>query len=235
MSTEKDNIKIGYSYRFKNGSEKAFNISLDRQTLSLVSGGHTDPPIWTKLYHNKCINCSLNEETNRYCPVALNLAHIVDEFKDFFSHENVSVTVTTEERAYSKNTSLQEGLSSLIGIVMVTSGCPVMEKLKPMVRFHLPFATIEETIFRMVSIYLVAQYYLNLSGSDADWKLDGLKDIYSEVGQVNRDFAQRLRDATKRDANLNALVNLDCFAAMVPLTAEQALKEIEDYFSAYKR
>ncbi len=50
---------------------------------------------------------------------------------------------------------------------------------------------------------------------------------------MNRDFAQRLADAAKKDANVNALVNLDCFATMVPLAAEETLNEIKSYFSAH--
>ncbi|HEY6012231.1 MAG TPA: hypothetical protein VIX18_12265, partial [Nitrospirota bacterium] len=57
--------------------------------------------------------------------------------------------------------------------------------------------------------------------------------VYAEVGIVNRDFANRLRDAAKKDANINALVNLDCFAAMVPLLADDTLKGLKPYFSAY--
>lgn len=226
-------IKIVYSFRFENGVNKIFNLLLDRQTLGFISEKRSDSPLWTKLNHNKCANCLLDEGSNKHCPVALNLADIAEEFKDFFAYENVSVTVATEDRTYLKDTTIQQGLSSLIGIVMTTSGCPVMEHLKPMVRFHLPFATLTETIFRMVSMYLVAQYFLNQDGGTADWKLDGFDNIYAEVGQVNRDFAQRLADAAKKDANVNALVSLDCFATMVPLAAEETLNEIKLYFSAY--
>lgn len=226
-------IKIVYSFRFENGVNKIFNLLLDRQTLGFISEKRFEPPLWTKLNHNKCANCLLDEGSNKYCPVALNLADIAEEFKDFFAYENVSVTVATEDRTYLKDTTIQQGLSSLIGIVMTTSGCPVMEHLKPMVRFHLPFATLTETIFRMVSMYFMAQYFLNWDGGTADWKLDGLEKIYAEVGQVNRDFAQRLADAAKKDANVNALVSLDCFATMVPLAAEETLNEIKLYFSAY--
>lgn len=226
-------IKIVYSFKFENGANKIFNILLDRQTLGFISENRSDSPLWTKLNHNKCANCLLNEGSNKYCPVALNLADIAEEFKDFFAYENVGVTVTTEDRTYLKETTIQQGLSSLIGIIMTTSGCPVMEHLKPMVRFHLPFATLTETIFRMVSMYFMAQYFLNQDGRTADWKLDGLEKIYAEVGQVNRDFAQRLADAAKKDANVNALVSLDCFATMVPLAAEETLNEIKLYFSAY--
>ena len=50
---------------------------------------------------------------------------------------------------------------------------------------------------------------------------------------VNRDFAIRLRDAAKKDANINALVSLDCFAAMMPLAAEDTLKSLKPYFASY--
>jgi len=149
------------------------------------------------------------------------------------SHEGVAVTVTTEERMYTKDTTIQQGLSPLIGIIMTTSGCPIMEHLKPMVRFHLPFASLDETVFRMVAMHLMVQYYRNQEGKQAEWGLDGLTRVYAQVGIVNRDFANRLRDAAKKDANINALVNLDCFASMVPLVADDTLKAIRPYFSAY--
>ena len=53
---------------------------------------------------------------------------------------------------------------SLIGIYMVTSGCPIMDKLRPMARFHLPFASTEETIYRAISTYLLGQYFLEQKG-----------------------------------------------------------------------
>ena len=60
-----------------------------------------------------------------------------------------------------------------------------------------------------------------------------LAKLYAEVAVVNRDFVRRLRDALMEDANINALVGLDCFATMVPLIAEDALNEIRQYFSAF--
>ena len=226
-------IKIDYSYRFQNGSTKTFNLLLDAQTLGLMLEKRPDPPLWVLLNHKKCENCPLDERKHPYCPVALNFSDIAEQFKDMLSHEKVSVIVTTDERTYSKVTTIQQGLSPLIGIIMTTSGCPVMEHLKPMVRFHLPFATLEETIFRMVSMYLMVQHYRHQDGKPVDWTLDGLVKVYATVSIVNRDFAIRLRDAAKKDANINALVNLDCFAAMLPLAAEDTLQAIKPYFSAY--
>ena len=233
MSPEQNHIKIIYSYKFEDGTIKSFNILLNRQNLSFISEKNHNPPSWAVLSNNKCRNCTLNVDTNKYCPVALNLTFIVEEFKEYFSYEMVGVTVITEERTYSKDTTLQAGLSSLLGIIMVTSGCPVMEYLKPMVRFHLPFAVLDETVFRMASMYLMSQYFLKQNGKMAGLELNGLKKIYSDVNQVNIDFARRLTEAAEKDANVNALVNLNCFAMMIPLTVEKKLKELENYFSVY--
>jgi hypothetical protein len=232
-NTMMDYLKIIYSFNFRDGLIKEFTISLDQETLDLITEDIPAPPVWAELNYNKCSICTLDDSLNRYCPIALNLVKMNEAFKDSYSYEDVSVHVITEERSYSKDTSLQEGLSALLGIIMVTSGCPVMEHLKPMVRFHLPFATLIETVFRMASMYFMAQFFLGLKGKAFDLSLDGLKEIYTEVSQVNRDFSQRLADAASKDAHINALVNLDCFATMIPIQAEETLKEIENYFAAY--
>ncbi|OGW34089.1 MAG: hypothetical protein A2010_15625 [Nitrospirae bacterium GWD2_57_9] len=228
-----DPIKIVYSYQFKTGSPVVFNLKLDRDTLGLMLEKKLAPPLWTLLNHKRCENCPLDEKLYLHCPVALNFADIAEPFKDMLSHEKVMVAVMTEERTFSKETMIQHGLSPLVGIIMTTSGCPIMEHLKPMVRFHLPFASLDETIFRMVSMYLLVQYYRSKDGKPAGWNLDGLMEAYAKVSIVNRDFANRLRDAAKKDANINALVNLDCFAAMMPFAAEETLKNLKQYFGAY--
>jgi hypothetical protein len=102
-----------------------------------------------------------------------------------------------------------------------------------MVRFHLPFATMEETMFRMVSMYLMAQYYRSREGSPAEWTLDGLMRVYGEVSVVNRCFSLRLIEAAAKDASINALVSLDCFASMMPLMTEDMLKSLKPYFLPY--
>lgn len=226
-------IRIDYTYSFTNGTSRSFPILLDAGSLAFVPQTKHEPPLWTLLSMNKCSNCPLDEKRHTYCPVALNLSGIVQQFKDFLSHERVAVKVTVEERTYEKETTVQQGLSPLLGIIMTTSGCPVMEPLKPMVRFHLPFASLTETIFRMVSMYLVAQYFRQQSGMQAELGIEGLKKIYGQVNLVNRDFAKRLRAAAEKDANVNALVILDCFAAMVPLAAEETLAQVRDSFAAY--
>lgn len=109
-----------------------------------------------------------------------------------------------------------------------------MEPLRPLVRFHLPFASMEETEFRIVSMYLVAQYFRAKGGKTPDWSLEGLQEIYNRVGVVNRCFAERLRSATTKDASVNAIVILDCFAKGVPFAVRTTLRDYEKYFDSYR-
>jgi hypothetical protein len=227
-----DMLNIVYTYKLKDGTSKMFDIRLEKDTLRYAPGKPGNRPLWALLNFNKCRICPLSESEHAYCPVAENLAGIVEEFKNLLSHETATVTVTTAERTYGKETAIQQGLAPLLGIVMTTTGCPVMEQLKPMVRFHLPFASIEETIFRMVSMHLVAQYYRHQDGRSAAWNLDGLMRIYSDVSKVNHDFANRMRAAASKDANVNALVSLDCFATMMPLAAGEIMLRFKPYFAA---
>ena len=227
-----DDFTITYVYRFEDGSTIKFDLLLNNTTLALTVEKNRELPDWTLLIYDKCGICPLDDRTHPHCPVAANLSGTVEKFNKFVSHDKVKVACIVEERTYTKSTTVQMGVSPLLGIIMATSGCPILEQLKPMVRYHLPFASLEETIFRMVSMHLVAQYLRKQAGKSVDWSLDGLMLIYGQVGQVNNDFASRLQGAAQNDVNVNALVNLDAFAKMVPLAADKMLKKISPYFSA---
>lgn len=227
-----ESIEITYRYSFQDNSEIEFPLILEKQTLALRHLHEGEPPEWAVLTFNRCSVCSLDPDSNKHCPIAVNLCHIVEAFKDFFSYESVQVVVFTKERTYSKSATIQECLSAMLGIIMVTSGCPVMERLKPMVRFHLPFASLEESTYRLLSMYLVAQLYRYRRGENADLDLQGLDAMYQNVGAVNESFAKRLLAAARKDANVNAMVNLDCLAKMVPFSVEELLEEMTPYFDA---
>jgi len=234
MSTE-DKINYRYKFILGNGVEREFNIQLDGLTLNLIK---TDKifvyPTWTELKNFKCPNCTLDEKTSKYCPIAVNIIELVDFFKESISYEEADVIVNSDAREYRKHTTLQKGVSALIGIYMVTSGCPVMEKLKPMVRYHLPFATMEETSYRVISMYLLAQYFLYKRGKEVDLELKKLARIYDDVQVVNRNICAKLRELEIEDAILNALINLDCFASSVSLASyEEMLKKIEYVFKVF--
>ena len=233
-SSKSETLRFLYTFEFPDGTEKKFEVLLSAKTLELVTKNDLPKPAWTKLKYQQCEHCPLGDE-HEYCPVAVNLSALVESFKDSVSFESTNVRVQTNERIYEKKTTLQKGLSSIIGMYMVTSDCPVMDKLRPMVRFHLPFGSLEETVYRAASMYLTAQYLLMRKGKTPDWDLKKLVEIYKSVGHVNRGISNRLSSASEEDANMNAVVILSAYAEMVPFSIEHQLAELEYIFSEYTK
>jgi len=225
---------LRYFFRLSNGQEKAFEIHLEYPAMQLAGHAQEKPPEWARLQFNQCPNCPLSADRFPFCPIAANLAPVIEFFKDSLSTEVVEITISSENRSYQKRAPLQFGISSLMGIHMVTSGCPVMDKLRPMVYTHLPFSTADETLYRAISMYLIAQFLLHKRGLPADWDVKGLVAIYEEIGKVNQSFVKRLVSINPRDSTLNALVSLDCFASYNTLSiTENYLEELESVFGSY--
>jgi len=233
-SRKSETLRFLYTFQFPDNTERQFEVRLNTKTLELVSKKDLPKPAWTKLKYKQCENCPLGDE-HEYCPVAVNLSALVESFKDSISYESTNVRVQTNERIFEKMTTVQKGLSSIVGIYMVTSDCPVMDKLRPMVRFHLPFGSIEETVYRAVSMYLTAQYLLMRQGKTPDWDLRKLVEIYRAVNDVNRGISNRLASASEEDANTNAVVILLAYAEMIPFSIERHLAELEYIFSEYTK
>lgn len=238
MDYNRDNIVDVIAFRvvftFKDGLEKEYDIRLDRKTLRLIQSEKKPPSPWASLKEFRCPNCPLDESQYEFCPTATSIIELIDYFKNRESIEEVEVLIETHERAYLKKVPLYEALSSLLGIYMVTTGCPILEKLKPMVRYHLPFASIEETTYRSVTMYLLAQFFLQRRKNKPDWNLDNLASIYSDIQIVNKNVCNKLKEITTRDAATNALVKLDYSALYISLRVNRnILDEIESYFNAY--
>ena len=225
-------FEITYVFRFATGASIQVPARLDPVTLSLVTDNHSQPPEWARLESVGCSECPLVEASTHFCPLAANLAALVQEFAGHDSYEKVHLIVTTPERIISADTTLQAALSSLTGIIMVSSGCPTMDKLRPMVRFHLPLATEQETVYRAASMYLVAQFLRAQAGATPEWSMSGLEAIYHDVHRVNLAMAKCIRKAASRDANANALVRLDLFTEGVSRSTQEALKGLRYLFAA---
>jgi|WetSurMetagenome_2_1015567.scaffolds.fasta_scaffold216171_1 hypothetical protein len=226
-------ITIHYIFKFKDRNENHVHVKLDANTLDLIADVPASLPAWTNLDFHQCPNCPLTVQANPKCPVAVHLVRLVESFEQLQSHDVIRVEIMTPERITFHETSAQKGLSSLLGLIMSTCGCPHMEFFKPMARFHLPFANSLETTFRAVSMYLIAQYFRRKKGMQADLELEGLKKIYSNIQLINTAMAERLRAITSKDVALNALVVLDIFAQSVPFSIDESLDEIRHLFTSY--
>jgi len=226
---------ITYRFSFPDGELKEFHLALERPELRLhKTEVPADLPVWTELAHQRCPNCSLCAETHSHCPVAVNLVGVVEAFNDVFSYEESDVEVITQARIFTSRARNTHAVGSLIGIYMVTSGCPIMDRLRPMVLTHLPFATTEESVYRSISMYLMAQYFRYKKGLVPDWDLTEFTAFYDDVSTVNQAFVKRLTTFVERDASLNAVVLLNCFAtATRRVITQERFEEVEKMFGAY--
>ncbi len=227
---------IAYRYRitFGDGTQKTFAVAIESEHLGLLREERADHPEWTRLGFNQCPNCPLEASLHPRCPVAESAVALVEAFGDFPSYEEVDVVVESKNRTYSRHTSLQTAVSSLLGLYMVTSGCPILDKLRPMVDMHLPFMSREETLYRMLTMYLLAQHFREQQGRPVDRDLTGLTRLLGEIRRVNIAFCGRLNSIEIKDASVNAVVILSTLGDFPNrLITKRDLARLERLFSEF--
>ncbi len=226
-------IRITYRIRLNDKVTEVFDFDLDGETFELQSTPVENPPKWTELGFKQCSHCPLNVESHPHCPMALQLHKVVERFHNTRSIDEVQLEVITEERTVVQTTALQRVLSSMLGLIFPTCGCPKTDYMRPMARFHLPLANEEETVFRVAGMYLLAQYFLTNNGKKGQFAFDGLIKIYEDFHILNKAIASRLQFATDSDSSKNAITLLDMYSSLVPMLLEDQLAEIRGVFKAY--
>lgn len=214
-------MNVNYNFRFQDGRQVEFKVT--SQPEEVVS----PLPSWARLEHCQCSNCPLKPADSPHCPAATEILPVVNAFQADEAYQKVEVTVTDERRAYSKSTSLEEALRSLLGLKMATSGCPVLGELKSMAVHHLPFANTDEFIMRSVSHYLLQQYFAKRNHQEPDWELKGLVERNQRLQLVNQALWQRIHSVCKGDSNLKALLNFFSMASSVSFSLESQLRKLE--------
>jgi hypothetical protein len=227
----KDTLRIRYGFDLPDGSKKRVDLRFDPKNFRLINEVPAEPPFWTELKFSQCANCPLSSEEHPHCPSALHMAPAVALLKELVSFDTVGVTVTQAERTVHAETSAQQALSSVLGLIMATSGCPWTDRLRPMARFHLPFASEAETVYRSVCMFLLARY---LTGPSDASGFAQLKDLYENLHVVNRDMSRRLGAATRTDPARNAMALLDSYTTLLPAALESQLTELKPLFDAWR-
>ena len=228
-----ETFTITYKFTLADDSEEVFELVFDARTIELVINDQEPPPAWAELIYHQCPSCPMKPDTHLYCPVARNLATAVGRLDHLMSFDRVSVQVISTERRVSLNTSAQEGISSLMGLLIAGSSCPVTHFFKPMARYHLPFANKDETLWRAAATFLLASYFGEGGLKKSDISLDGLINIYYDVALLNDHMVERVRSATSKDSAVNALVHLDVFAKFLTPPLEDSLNQIKHIFSPF--
>lgn len=230
-----DTIEIRYRFKFDETRQASVNVVLDARNLTVVRDIRKDLPTWTRLDFNQCPHCPLDRAEHPVCPVAAVLVDVVRRFDKILSYDAVDLEIITAERTVSQHTTAQRGISSLIGLLIPASGCPHTAFFRPMVRFHLPMANKQETLFRAAGTYLLARYFLQKEGhgDGLDLELHGLTQIYKNLNVLNIHVVERLRNATHTDSSLNAIIILDVFTQALPFVIEDHLSELRHLFEPY--
>ncbi len=222
--------EISYVFHLPGGRREAITLAFDPGTFLLRLSPPPHPEPWTALNFRQCPHCPLSVDDSPQCPFARALSGFVHGFDAFYSYEPAVVEVVTERRTIVTNHPLQDSMASILGLVGATSGCPHLAFFRPMARFHLPFASEQETLFRAFSSHLLGEYLRAGGTGDITVSLRDLQARYDAVSTVNSSMADRIRTAFKKDVVVNAIVILDTFAQAVPWVIDEALGELRPLF-----
>ena len=226
-------LAIRYTFEVPNQPPESWVVGLDADTLDPVDALPDDLPGWTRLDHHQCSHCPLSPATYPHCPLAARLAPLVERWQETPSYAPMRMTVETQERTVIRDTTAQQAVRSLMGLMMATSGCPHTAYFKPMARYHLPVSSGPETFYRAAAMYQLAQYFVSKSGGTADYQLEGLREIYRQVEVLNTHMAERIREVISQDAAVNAIVVLDLFAKNAFVELDDGLEQLEPLFAPY--
>ncbi|MGG2397175.1 DUF6901 family protein [Pseudomonas sp. SH1-B] len=216
-------MAIEYRITLDDNHQFSYRIELNRE---YDPGQAQQAPAWTRLGHQQCSNCPLSREQFSNCPAAVDLHRVIEDFRGLPAFKKASVWVRTPEREYTKHLGLEEGLRALLGVIMATSACPLLGRLRPMAQNHLPFASNQEFILRAVSLYLTRQYFNMREGRLADWELKGLVRLFQQLKLVNQAFWQRIHDTCEGDSNLKAFLTFFSMSSSMTVSLETQLQKI---------
>lgn len=226
------NSDYNFSYQFCFDNKNLnFEYQVDSQSLDLIVEESLEKPEWTRLDYNKCEYCPLNSSKVSHCPMALATLKPIEVFNEKLSTEAVRVEIETPERKYLKDCDLQTGLSAMMGLLMATSGCPFFDFLKPLARFHSPFSSLEETHYRVLSLFLMRDHFNN-QNKDGDSLKQKVFEPYAKLASVNNDFLKRMRGVIQKDSVLNAVVILDSLSQVVLMSLDSGIDELEYMFKS---
>ncbi|MBU1105988.1 MAG: hypothetical protein KKB51_04910 [Candidatus Riflebacteria bacterium] len=217
---------IEYAFELDDGKKIGFKVLLNRtQEFAKEPGLY---PSWTLLSFKKCTNCPLSENDHLYCPAAIDIKNVISEFAEISSIKEMNVAVQIRDRTIRKRCDAQTGLNSLVGLLMATSACPILFRLNSQAKFHLPFASFNETLYRTVGDYLIKQYLTKKEGGIPDFELIGLEALYKDLALLNSCFIERIKAVAKLDSSLNVIANLSSLSTIVHMSIGDQLKAFKD-------
>lgn len=194
----------------------------------VVAGEHLQD--WTRLDNHQCPNCPYDSSDKEHCPAAVAVSRVLFSVDGGNSTDMVDCEVTTNQRKYLSNVPYQKAIYSLIGLLMATSGCDRFGFLRPAARFHLPFASLEETLVRNSAFFLFAGSFTAPQLSLTE-RLKELTQQNLELVDVNKSLLARVRSALSRgDVHRNAMIVLSSFSQILSMDEEVRNRTVAKFF-----
>lgn len=160
------------------------------------------------------------------CRVYINLCHYAEKLSELASFDEIEARVTLPGNIQTQaTTSAQQVLSSLAGLVIAaTQGCDITKVLRPMVLFHRPFASFDESIYRSL-----ANAALLVAVASDKTQLQGFtRNRYESIQQLNKGLVKHLQtEHPDWEALINALVNLDLFVKTILFNIDHEFPDLE--------
>lgn len=230
MDMEQRETAVEYRFLLGDGRTETFVIDFDPDRLVRPLEAGRDWPAWVALDFHRCPHCPLDPAVDPICPLAASLSDLVARFDTVLSFDRIELEVRSAARIVRQETSAQQAVSSLMGLISATSGCPHTAFFRPMARFHLPMADGDETAFRALSTFVLDRFFRLRRGEEVSFDPEELREIYRAVERVNSCMARRIRDVSETDAILNGLVQLDNYAKTLCHILDDVLDRFDELF-----
>jgi hypothetical protein len=114
-------MQIEYQFEFPDAPATRVCVDLDRKPDSRRIA---TAPDWTKLGYQQCQNCPLNPSLHSHCPAALDVHALLGALPATATYKRIDVGVISPMREYRKVVTVEEGVRSLMGLVLALClGC----------------------------------------------------------------------------------------------------------------
>jgi hypothetical protein len=142
------------------------------------------------------------------CPVAVNLAVPIEGMGGRRSGEPARVEISTAAGTFSVKGGVSTIFAPLFKLVMLTSGCPVLDRLRPLAASRLPMIWTRIGLGDLAGNYLVEQSRKERAGGPPDWRLELFAGFLKQVSRVAGALTERVREAGPSDGPVNAALSV---------------------------
>lgn len=121
-------------------------------------------PDWALLKRNKCANCPLQSLDSRWCPVAVKIVEITEQYPSLASYEWVTYESKTAHSSFKETVSTQDAMVQLLFQLIEKSACPVVYPETWTRDYFHPKYNLKGVLFRRITLKLLAYHIGEIKG-----------------------------------------------------------------------